>query len=186
MKEDEVNLRISTKTDLPTSLVKYLEIVHSTPQNGIEQLIKLLFVHGLRISEVLNLQRSALLPSGHVVITDEKMDRKYIVYYPELLKSVLPFDLEPESIIFPFSYNQVYRHFKQKGYIIPDGKAHQNDSVTHYGRILFVNYIHCNRKHDFDTFVFIAGHTSKITNQYYIRRLKNGTSNVRYIRNSQR
>lgn len=145
-------------------------------------LIKLLKVHGLRFSSVAAIKRKHITAEGHILVLDVKGDYFFIVYFPDVLRIPFLHELDSEDQVFQITYKQFFSICQREGFYISDKERYDNDSVTHYFRTLYINEMKTYFSAEFEKLRFLAGHSSTRSNEYYLRRQKNGTTNSRYFR----
>jgi len=128
--------------------------------------IELLFLHGLRISEVLSINYSDVLHDGRIIIHGSKGSQNRLIH------SVLfsSFWADGSTGLLPLNsiYSRFYfsRLFKKLGYYKKFGQ-NQKNSVTHYFRHVFVQELLAQGVPESDISLFI-GHNSKRSIRYYV------------------
>ena len=127
--------------------------------------IELMYLYGLRISEVLKIKASQIAPSGHIFIQTLKKGKqriiipvKYANFWIAARRGLLPLG----NI---YSRNYYYRLFKKCGYN-KKFQGNENFSVTHYFRHRLVQDLRRNGFPDSSISQFLAHSSGKSVENY--------------------
>lgn len=132
--------------------------------------IELLYLFGLRISEVLRILPSDIMPTGSILIKTSKHGEKKIVT-PVMMSAFWRLRSLAECPINETrSRWYYYRLFKKLGLYASYGK-NKNNAVTHFFRHELVLQLE-NSGVDGDTISYFLGHKSKKSREYYEQKRK--------------
>jgi len=134
--------------------------------------IELQFLYGLRISEVLNIHYSDILPNGSIRIKGLKNSNNRIVF-PIQMRSFWFRFLMSESIP-PRSYNRFYfyRLYKKLG-LYQLSSSNQNASVTHMLRYTYIAQL-LEAGETIDSIRQLIGHKNINSTIHYLKTITNG------------
>lgn len=125
----------------------FLSELHKNSQLGLSDkaVVELMYLYGLRISEVLNITASQISPTGHIFVQALKggQTRFLVSVRYQAFWNAAKIGLLPLKNV--YSRNYYYRLFKKQGWNKKFGD-NDNFSVTHYFRHRLVQDL---RKHGF-------------------------------------
>lgn len=150
---------------------------YKNPYAQIHVIIRLLLLSGCRISEVLQLKREHVDPSGLVCIPQSKTDSFRLFYFPEILLFISRHDFKPHNLLFDLTYKNMYTYCKQNMPQLVSGKQYKNKIVTHVFRHMLIKHVSEVFPKFYDKIDHLVGHKTRKTRNYYERRTKHGKAN---------
>jgi len=142
------------------------QVFHYSEMGVFKYILAIMFIGGLRVSDVLNIRAKDILPSAQIVIKQSKGSESKIIRVPELENYLNNCKKALRDPFFGISRFQVYRMFKKVGLGTTFGKT-INESVTHYPRKVFAKVINQGTQ-DLELVQRSIGHRNKKSTGYYV------------------
>ena len=128
--------------------------------------IELLFSFGARISEVLNITGTDILPNNQILLKGLKGSNNRIIYSSFFTEYIKRFKGYQIKLFNGFDRFYIYRTLKKHNIFIPAIHSNRN-KVTHAFRSNYVNLLY-DQTHDISTVSSIIGHKVKKNTVIYL------------------
>jgi len=126
--------------------------------------------YGLRACEVLSIETTHILRTGHIRIMPRKRSNGRIIYFPEIFSLVDPMYNGPTTKVFTQSYDQYYRWLKKSGINFKIDKWRKNAVVTHFSRHHIFDILNEKFQPEFKELQNFSGHKSRSGLEFYLGR----------------